>query len=191
MSTQKPKMKPVSLDWCGQDALIVAKELLGKVIEYNGCSGMIVETEAYKRDPASHAYKITPRSEIMLKTHGRWYVYFVYGMYFCINLTTNKNDVGAVLIRAIEPLEGIEIMKKRRRQSNIKDLCSGPGKLCHALNITKSLNDTPITGPIKLFQYKTVPKGNIGISGRVGIKEGTDLPWRFFIKNNDFISRIK
>ena len=141
MSTQLPK------SFFSIDAVDLAKKLLGKRIVYGDCEGIIVETEAYKRDPASHAYKITPRSQIMLDTHGHVYVYVIYGMYHCLNFTTNQGDVGAVLIRAIEPTKGIEKMKQRRgkklknpRSLKLKDLCSGPSKLCEAFAIDKSNN---------------------------------------------------
>ncbi|MBD3319228.1 DNA-3-methyladenine glycosylase [Candidatus Woesearchaeota archaeon] len=180
-------MRTVSPSWCSRDALIVARELLGKVISIKGCSGMIVETEAYKRDPASHGYKITPRSEIMLRTHGRWYVYVIYGMYHCLNITTNKGDVGAVLIRAIEPLKGVEIMKQRRNTDAVHNIGSGPGKLCTALGINKTHNDTCITSDLTLHHYKKI--ANVVTSTRIGISEGKELPWRFYVRDNPHVSK--
>ncbi|MCK4589010.1 MAG: DNA-3-methyladenine glycosylase [Nanoarchaeota archaeon] len=176
----------LSEDFFKRDAVVVAKELLGKVISYNGCSGVIVETEAYKRDPASHAYKITPRSKIMLETFGRWYIYFIYGMYFCLNITTNDKDVGAVLIRAIEPIDGISKMKKRRSANKVKSLCSGPSKLCQAFGISNELNGQGLD-VIKVYEGKKVNK--VVRSGRIGIKEEKVLPWRFYIKGNEWVSR--
>ena len=168
-----------------RDAVVVARELLGKRISYNGCSGIIVETEAYKRDPASHAYKITPRSKIMLETYGKWYVYFIYGMYHCLNITTNHGNVGAVLIRAIEPVEGISKMKKRRGTDDLKKLCSGPSKLCQALGISKDLNGKGLD-VIQIFDGEKINK--IVKTGRVGIKEDKVLPWRFYIKGSKWVS---
>ena len=109
-------MKELTKDFFNRNTLEVAKGLLGKVISYNGASGMIVETEAYKGypDKASHASRRTPRSAIMFDTHGFFYVYFVYGNYFCLNMTTEDGKPGAALIRALEPLEGIGLMAKRR-----------------------------------------------------------------------------
>lgn len=170
-----------------KDALTVAKNLLGKIISYNGCSGMIVETEAYKSDPASHAYKITPRSRIMLESYGKWYVYFIYGMYHCLNITTNENDIGAVLIRALQPISGTSKMKKRRKTDNIKNLCSGPGKLCQAFNITKKQNNTNVNQTIKIYNNPIKPK--ITKTNRIGIKEENPLPWRFYIKESEWVSR--
>ena len=103
-----------------KDAIQLAKELLGKKIIFGCCEGIIVETEAYKRDPASHAYKITPRSQIMQDTHGHIYVYKIYGMYHCLNVTSNQGDVGAVLIRAIKPTMGLDLMQERRLKKRKK-----------------------------------------------------------------------
>ena len=182
-------MKQVSESFFERDALVVARELLFKVIEFGGTSGMIVETEAYKADPASHGYKITPRSEIMLSTYAHVYVYIIYGMYHCINFTTNRGEVGAVLIRALEPVKGIEKMKRRRKTSNIHDLMSGPGKVCDAMNITKKQNWTKINDRIKVYDYRSFRDSEISKSGRVGISRGKELDWRFFVKGSEFVSR--
>lgn len=179
-------MKLMSQSFFKKDAVVVARDLLGKTISFNGCSGVIVETEAYKSDPASHAYKITPRSKIMLETFGKWYIYFIYGMYFCLNITTNGSDVGAVLIRAVQPVGGVEKMKKRRGTDLIHNLCSGPGKLCQAFGISKKLNGTGFE-KIKIFDGEK-PKKIVSTS-RIGIREEKPLPWRFYIKNNEWVSR--
>jgi DNA-3-methyladenine glycosylase len=183
-------MKQLSKSFFERDALVVARELLGKIIEFNGTSGMIVETEAYKADPASHGYKITPRSEIMLSTYAHVYVYIIYGMYHCINFTTNRGEVGAVLIRALEPLKGIDKMKRRRKTSNVHNLMSGPGKVCGAMNITKKQNYTKINDKIKVYDYISFKDSEISKSGRIGISQGKDLDWRFFVKGNKFVSRV-
>ncbi len=172
-----------------KDAVELARFLLGKEIQHNSCSGIIVETEAYKSDPASHAYKITPRSRIMLDSYGRWYIYFVYGMFFCLNITTNEDEPGAVLIRAIQPIGGIEIMEKRRKTTERFNLCSGPGKLCTALGITKELNGTDLNQEISLHDCNKLGKFEVGRSSRIGIKEGKDLLWRFFVRDNPFVSK--
>ncbi len=178
-----------------KDAVQLAKKLLGKKIKYGNCEGIIVETEAYKRDPASHAYKITPRSQIMLDTHGHIYVYVIYGMYHCLNITSNENDVGAVLIRGIEPTNGIEYMKERRAKKRknpdaikLKELCSGPGKLCSAFDISKKNNNKVVGEEINFFDAPEVPKSSIVSSSRIGIKEGKELLWRFYIKDNVHVS---
>ena len=182
-------MKKVSINHFSGDAVDLAKFLLGKLIEYKGHKAMIVETEAYKDDQASHANKITPRGEIMYSTHGHVYVYLIYGMYHCLNFTTNKGERGAVLIRALEPLEGLEEMHKRRKTDKIHNLCSGPGKLCQALNITKEINSTKIHDKLKLYHYKEIPEEDIHATTRIGITKALELPWRFYIKKNKFISK--
>ena len=176
----------MSQDFFKKDAVVVAKALLGKTISYNGCSGVIVETEAYKSDPASHAYKITPRSRIMLETYGKWYVYLIYGMYYCLNITTNSGKVGAVLIRAVQPIKGLDKMAKRRKTDKISNLCSGPGKLCQAFGISKRLNGKGLN-VIKIFDSERV--GKIVATGRIGIQEQKILPWRFYLKDNEWVSR--
>lgn len=183
-------MKPLPKSFFAHDAVLVAQKLLGKVISTNGCSGMIVETEAYKADPASHAYTKTPRSDIMYTTYAKWYIYFIYGMYHCMNITTNgTTEPGAVLIRALEPLEGFNMMKKRRKTDDIHNLCSGPGKVCQALGIDKQLNGTDVNARISVYDYKKINKKDIVRTSRIGIKQGTELEWRFYVKGNRFVSR--
>src|SRR3989339_935802 len=129
-------MKLLPPSFFAGDTITVAKELLGKVISVNGCTARIVETEAYGKDPASHAFTRTERSALMYDTYGHVYIYLIYGMYNCLNFTTETHGKpGAVLIRALEPLTEIETMQKRRKTNNLHNLCSGPGKLCQALNI--------------------------------------------------------
>ncbi len=175
--------------WFEQDSVEIARKLLGAKIEYNNCSGMIVETEAYRDDPASHAHRITPRSRIMLETHAHLYVYFIYGMYHCLNITTNKGSRGAVLIRAVEPVEGISAMEERRKTKIFRNLTSGPGKLCSAFGITRELNGKEVNGDFRISQFKKIPESEIGVSSRIGISEGKDFPWRFFITGNPCVSR--
>jgi DNA-3-methyladenine glycosylase len=182
-SAQLPK------SWFAGDAVELAPKLLGKIVKFRNCSGIIVETEAYTTDPASHAYKLTPRSQIMRDTYGSWYVYFTYGMHFCANITTNKDAIGAVLIRAVEPLEGIEKMEERRGTVDSKNLASGPAKFCKAFGITTAENGLPVAGDFALYDAPELAKDKIGVSGRIGISSGKELPWRFYIKGNKFISK--
>ena len=177
------------------DAVELAKKLLGKKIIFGDCQGIIVETEAYKRDPASHAHKITPRSKIMFETYGYIYVYVIYGIYHCLNITTNEGDVGAVLIRAIKPISGFELMQERRIQKRknkvklkVKDLCNGPSKLCDAFGITKKNNNQLVGEEIQIIDALDISLSKIHATSRVGIKEGTDLLWRFYVKDNEYIS---
>ncbi len=131
----------------------------------------------------------------MRDTYGHWYVYFTYGMHWCANVTTNKDGIGAVLIRAVEPTEGIPLMKKRRHiqgksdlPSSLLKLCNGPAKFCQAFDIGKEENGLPVAGDFAIFDAPELPASEIAPSARVGVKEGTDLPWRFSIKNNPFVS---
>jgi DNA-3-methyladenine glycosylase len=192
--------KRLSRAWFAGDAVDLAPKLLGKIVRYRECAGIIVETEAYTTDPASHAFKITPRSQIMRDTYGLWYVYFTYGMHFCANVTTNKDGVGAVLIRAVEPIEGIEKMEERRGKStrhgvkvqtvtSTKNLTNGPAKFCKAFGITTAENGLSISGDFAIYDAPELPQNQIGTSGRIGISRGTDLPWRFYVKGSKFTSR--
>lgn len=181
-------MKQVSPTFFSRDTVDVAKNLLGKVISVKGMQARIVETEAYGKDPASHAYTKTERSALMYNTHGYVYVYLIYGMYWCLNFTSNKNDAGAVLIRAVEPLTGIETMKKNRKTENITNLCSGPGKLCRALNIDGRHNGLKLGEEIRVFDDSFKVR-KITPSSRIGIKDALDLQWRFFIEGNEYVSK--
>jgi len=175
-----------------KDTVTVAKNLLGKrIIRKIGrheISGIITETEAYrhKDDPASHAFrKITERNKAMFGDVGMAYVYFTYGMYFCFNVVARhpKIEAGAVLIRAIEPEKGINVMQKNRKITNLKSLTNGPAKLTQALEITKEHYGTDLTKHSKLFITDGIKKPKkISASPRIGIKEATDKLWNFKIK---------
>jgi DNA-3-methyladenine glycosylase len=182
-------MRRLPHSWFEEDAILLAPKLLGKVIKKGPCEGIIVETEAYTTDPASHAFKITPRSEIMRDTYGYWYVYFTYGMHFCANVTTNKNGIVAVLIRAVEPIAGLAHMEKRRGTTALKNLCSGPGKFCQAFGVTRKDNGQKIGKEFSIYDAPEPAKSEIGTSARIGIRNGADLPWRFYLKDNPFVSR--
>jgi DNA-3-methyladenine glycosylase len=178
--------------------------LLGKILVKNDgktvFSGRIVEVEAYdgSMDEAAHTYiGKTKRNEIMFGVGGFLYVYFTYGAHFCSNVVTGKEGEGtAVLIRAVEPVDGITRMAHNRFGRNlIKDkekynLTSGPGKVCQALSITKDHYGTDLTGDkIFLLDQPKIKESQIVISKRIGIKKSVDLPWRFYIKDNPYISR--
>jgi DNA-3-methyladenine glycosylase len=154
----------------------------------------IVETEAYhQEDPASHSYRgVTPRTWPMFETGGRLYVYFTYGMHYAINIVVGQKGVGeGVLIRAAEPIEGIEIMRVNRGTKEIKNLTSGPGKLAQALGIM----DTSLSGKILnkssilLQSGEVIGPKDIITAPRVGIRQAVDLQWRFYIKDNRFVSK--
>jgi len=181
----------ISKNFFKEEAVSVAKKLLGKKIIHGNCSGIIVETEAYKgaEDKASHGAKKTPRSAVMHETFGCLYIYFIYGNHYCLNFTCDSKGPGAVLVRAIEPVQGIEKMQERREKKELHELCSGPGKLCQALGITKKLNGTTVNKAVKIKQGKKVGEKEIIATNRIGIKEGKEFPWRFYIKGNKFVSK--
>ena len=173
-----------------RDTITVAKSLLGKKIvrkigKYE-ISGIIIETEAYrhKDDPASHAFrKITERNKVMFEEVGKAYVYFTYGMHYCFNVVArnSKFEAGAVLIRAIVPEKGIELMEKNRGTKDRKKLTDGPAKLTQALGITKEHYGIDLTIDSKLFIVEGVRSGKIIASPRIGIKNATDKLWNFKI----------
>ncbi|RPH94485.1 DNA-3-methyladenine glycosylase [candidate division KSB1 bacterium] len=179
-----PRLVP--LRFFSHPTLEVAPQLIGKILDVDGVCGRIVEVEAYTDDPASHGYRRTERSEIMFETYGHVYVYFIYGMYYCLNFTTDRDNVGAILIRAVEPLSGIEVMRKRRGIHDLRKLCSGPGKLCEAFGIDLDFNWTKIGERVKLYHGKS---GLVRTSPRIGISKATDLQWRFFEAGSPFVSR--
>ncbi len=175
-----------------KNTVTVAKNLLGKrIVRKIGrreISGIIIETEAYrhKDDPASHAFrKITDRNKAMFGDVGMAYVYFTYGMHYCFNVVAKnpKIKAGAVLIRAIEPEKGINVMQKNRKITNLKSLTNGPAKLTQALEITKEHYGEDLTKHSKLFITEGIKKlENISVSPRIGIKEATDKLWNFKIE---------
>ena len=178
--------RPVSKEFFAKTTLEVAPKLIGKILEANGCSGRIVEVEAYTNDPASHAYRRTKRSAIMFDTYGHVYVYFIYGANHCLNFTTDRKNVGAILIRAVEPLTGISLMQKRRGIEEVKSLCNGPGKLCQAFAIDLVFTGSAIGDRISLYHGKA---GAIATGPRIGITKAADLPWRFWEVGNLFVSQ--
>jgi DNA-3-methyladenine glycosylase len=167
--------------------LAVAPDLLGCVVSFGGCSGVIVETEAYHfSEPACHAFVgVTPRTSVLHGPPGTAYVYRSYGIHALLNAVCEEEGVGAaVLIRALEPVRGIEAMRLRRGGA---ELCNGPGKLTQALGITLAHNDTSlITGPVRIvrgapLEYVTGP--------RIGITKAAELPWRFCALGSRDVSR--
>ena len=180
--------------------LIVAKNLLGKyfvrTLGKQTLVGKIVEVEAYlgEKDPASHTYRgKTKRNEVMFKKGGHLYVYFTYGMHFCANVVTEKEGIGhAVLLRAIEPVEGLELMRRNRGYStdeSDKNLTNGPAKMCEAYGIGREENGTDLLGDkIFITTGESITKSGIAASQRIGIRKATDKKWRFYIKGNDFVS---
>lgn len=185
------------------DTIAVARALLGKLLvvpDETGArvSGMIVETEAYlgTRDRAAHSCggRRTPRNEVTFGLGGRSYVFFVYGMYYQLNVVCGKVDSPhVVLIRAVEPVEGIDVVRERRGEMKDKNLTSGPGKLCIAFAIDRSLNGADLRGDkIWLENYRAFSEDDIAVGSRIGIDYAGDdakLPLRFWVKDNIFVSR--
>jgi DNA-3-methyladenine glycosylase len=187
------------------DTVRIAKDLLGKLlvvptVDGTRVSGMIVETEAYLgvEDRAAHSYggRRTARNEITYAAGGHVYVFFVYGMYYQLNFVTGPVDYpNVVLIRALEPVEGIEVMRERRGGMPDKNLTSGPGKLCIALDIDRGFNGEDLLGEkMWLESYKDIPNNEITVGRRIGIDyagEDAAKPWRFWVKGNPYVSKIK
>ena len=173
----------------------VARECLGKILVHGKTAGRIVETEAYLGvdDRAAHAWRgITDRTRVLFGPPGHAYVYFIYGMYECLNFVAEeKGKAGCVLIRALEPLAGIGVMRKRRpRARRLEDLTSGPGKLTLALDITRKLNGVDLTrGPLDVREQKHADSIEIEVTPRVGITHCADWPLRFLIAGSRFVSR--
>ncbi|MBU0907486.1 MAG: DNA-3-methyladenine glycosylase [Nanoarchaeota archaeon] len=173
--------------------LEVARNLLGCCLINGECVGKIVETEAYLADdPASHSFRgKTARNAAMFGLPGTAYVYFVYGNHYCFNVVTAPEGVGeAVLIRALEPLKGIGLMKKRRRREDVLQLCNGPGKLVEAMDIKMKNNGKNLMEGSLRLELRAVP-GRIVSCERIGISLGKELPHRFFINGNKFVSKSK
>jgi DNA-3-methyladenine glycosylase len=186
---------PAGGDFLGPDffaraVVDVARDLVGCVVTHAGCSGTIVETEAYHQtEPACHAFAgLTPRTATLFGPPGRAYVYRSYGIHAMLNAVCEAEGTGAaVLIRALEPLDGIDAMRARRGVDRVEDLCSGPGKLCQALGIGLDLDETDLaTGPIRILDGPTLP---LVESVRIGITKAADLPWRFTARESRFVSR--
>jgi len=181
-----------------RDTVEVAMDLLGRVLvsfSWEGVTaGLIVETEAYLQgDPACHASRgPTPRNRVMFGPPGHAYVYFIYGMHYCFNAVTNSEGVGeAVLVRALQPQEGVDLMLKRRGRVQIKDLCRGPARLVQAMGIKKIHNGADLTrGPLVICRgVESAVRGEIVTAPRVGIREGADLPLRFYLRDNPYVSK--
>jgi DNA-3-methyladenine glycosylase len=174
--------------------LEVARDLVGCVVAHGDAAGVIVETEAYHdSEPASHAFVgMTPRTETLFGPPGHAYVYRSYGIHALLNAVCEPVGVGAaVLIRALEPVRGIEAMRARRGVERLRELCSGPGKLTEALGIGLGLNGVDLVrGPISLAarppRWRDVP---VSVSRRVGITKAAELPWRFCASGSAFLSR--
>ena len=185
-----------------QDTVELARKLLGCLLVHcttdGVAGGMIVETEAYVGavDKACHAYRNrSERTEIMYQDGGYAYVYFIYGMHHCFNVVTGLRGEGnAVLIRALEPVLGLELMQRRRNTKTVQSLCSGPGKLCQALAITKEEYGLDLCDPastLRLVRFRSIPDNRIVSSPRINVayaEEAATWPWRFYVKSSPYVS---
>jgi DNA-3-methyladenine glycosylase len=184
-------------EFFARSTLSVASDLLGCVIVRTTAgmvlSGKIVEVEAYRGsdDPASHSFRgKTKRNSLMFGEAGHAYLYFSYGFHWCLNLTTEViGEPGAVLIRALEPVEGVEQMKVNRGIPQVEQLTNGPGKLTKALAIDGGLNGEDVVTSRELYVVGRDAPVKVGTSMRVGITRGRDYPWRFFVEGNRFVSK--
>lgn len=189
-------------EYYSRPTLSVAKELIGAyfVRKRRGkyLVGMIVETEAYRyNDPACHAYRgMTERNKVMFHHGGFLYVYFTYGMHYCANIVTYKEGFGeAVLIRAVQPLEGIGTMAKNRgvnsgKHTPVLTLTNGPAKFAEAFNLTTKDSGTDLTGAsIFLTHGISVPPSNIAAATRIGIRAAVEKRWRYYLKDNEWVSK--
>lgn len=172
-------------------AELVAQQLIGVTVLVDGVGGRIVETEAYDReDPASHAYSgPTERNASMFGPPAHAYVYRSYGIHWCLNFVCREAGHGAgVLIRALEPVAGQDLMRTRRDADDEWLLCSGPGKLCQALGVTRAHNGMALSTPP--FELLAAPAGLTVVAGpRIGISKAVDVPWRFGLAGSRFVSR--
>jgi DNA-3-methyladenine glycosylase len=185
------------MDFLDGPSADVAPRLLGcefgRDIDGHAVRVRIVETEAYDQtDAASHSYSgRTPRTDVMFGPSGHLYVYFTYGMHYCMNVVCGPEGVGsAVLIRAVEPLSGEDILRQNRKGKNDIDLTNGPAKLCQALGIDRSWNGHDLQkSPLRLIVNPPVDPTGIVQTTRIGITQAKDMPWRFYLRDNPYVSK--
>jgi DNA-3-methyladenine glycosylase len=179
------------VDFYARSVHDVARDLIGCVVRHGETAGRIVETESYHmEEPACHAYVgLTPRTRTLFGPPGRAYVYFSYGIHSLLNAVCEDEDVGAaVLIRALEPVDGVDLMRARRGVESAQELCSGPGKLTQALGIGLADNGSSLVdGPIEVLPRTREPR--IVAGERVGITKAVELPWRFCDASSAHVSR--
>lgn len=188
MATTSRRLRPKDFL---HDAPVMARALIGATLLVDGVGGRIVETEAYDReDPASHSYSgPTPRNAAMFGPPGRAYVYRSYGIHWCLNFVCREDGHGAgVLIRAIEPLHGLDRMVARRGMDDVRMLCSGPGKVGQALGITHAMSGMRLDqAPFEVLAAQEDPQLVVG--PRIGISKAAEVPWRFGMAGSRFVSR--
>jgi len=183
--------RPIVREFFARSVHKVAPDLIGATLLFGGVGGRIVEVEAYHHtDPAAHSYNgRTERNAVMFGPPGYAYVYRSYGIHWCLNFVCEREgSASAVLIRALEPLEGHAAMRRRRGVSDPRMLCSGPGRLAQALGITGKHNGLPLDQPpFELFTREHRPE--IAAGARIGITKAADLPWRYGMRGSPFLSK--
>jgi DNA-3-methyladenine glycosylase len=194
---QGPALRALPRRFYARPSLQVAPDLIGRLlvrrVPGDRLVGRIVECEAYQEgDPASHSFRgRTPRNEVMFGPPGHLYVYFSYGMHFCMNVVTGREGEGsAVLLRAVEPVEGTEWMRTRRGGQDDRLLCAGPGRLTQAFGIDRAHNGIDLVGGEAMFLASgfPVPDSGIAVSPRIGVTVGSDRPWRYSEAGSPFVS---
>jgi DNA-3-methyladenine glycosylase len=192
-SVAEMKSRIIPASFFEHDPLICARELIGAELIWGNCSGVLVETEAYNaiNDEACHTFmRPSTRAFIERNKAGAAYVYFNYGMHWMLNVLVKGQENGFVLIRALEPKAGIERMKKRRKLDDVKRLCSGPGKLTQALDITDRHHEMDLcSDPRHCFAQNTETTVKVVADQRIGITRSAHLPWRFTLRSSPFVSR--
>jgi DNA-3-methyladenine glycosylase len=183
--------KPLKRAFFARSVLEVAPDLIGATMLVNGVGGIIVEVEAYHHtEPAAHSFGgPTPRNAVMFGPPGFAYVYRSYGIHWCVNFVCEKEgSASAVLIRALEPTHGVAAMRRRRRLDDERSLCSGPGKLTEALDITDKHNGLALDVPPFALQARTT-RQDIATGVRIGITKAVELPWRYGLSGSRFLSK--
>lgn len=190
--------RPLPAGFYARETELVARELLGATLECTvrgvRCRGRIVETEAYtgESDAACHAAAgRTARTEVLYGPPGRAYVYFVYGMHWCVNAVTRRAGLpSAVLIRALEPLEGVDAMRRRRGVKRDRELTNGPAKLCEALGITGAHNGALLqTSALRILRGEPVEDGDVAVTRRIGISKAVEEPLRWIVRSSAHVSK--
>lgn len=181
-------MTTIPADFFDRPVTDVARDLIGATLLVDGAGGPLVEVEAYDpADPASHSFNgPTPRNAAMFGPPGHAYVYKIYGIHWCLNFVCRPGS--AILIRALEPLHGLEAMQQRRGHLTDRQLCSGPGKLCQALGVDLAHNGLPLDAP----PFRLTPRDadhDIAVGPRIGITKGAGTPWRFGRRGSRYLSK--
>ena len=180
----------VPRDFFARGACEVAHDLVGATLLVEGVGGIVVETEAYgPDDPASHAFGgPTGRNRTMFGPPGHLYVYRSYGIHWCVNVTCDADGIGAaVLLRALEPTSGLDVMRARRGHDDVRLLCSGPGRLTQALGITSAHDGHPVDVPPVVL--RPAARADVVAGPRIGISRATEHPWRYALRGSAFVSR--